>query len=118
MKRLRLSLVAAMLAFAPAAAFAHAHLSNAVPAENTTVAAPGQVSLGFTEALERSFSTIEVQDGAGKRVDDGVYRPETNPARLTIGLPKLPGGVYKVIWHATSVDTHRTEGAFTFTIAP
>ncbi len=114
----RLALVGGMVGFAPAVAFAHAHLSSAAPAENTTVAAPGQVSLGFTEALERSFSTIEVQDSAGRRVDEGAYRTEADPARLTVGLPKLPGGVYKVIWHATSVDTHRTEGSFTFTVAP
>jgi methionine-rich copper-binding protein CopC len=111
-------LVAAMLAMAPSMAFAHAHLNSASPGENATVAAPEQVSLGFTQRLEKSFSSIEVRDAGGKRVDDGTVRPQADPAHLTIALPKLPAGVYTVIWHATSVDTHRTEGIFTFTVAP
>ncbi len=118
MIRRQLLMAGVLLSLSPAAAFAHAHLSSAMPAENATVSAPTQVSLGFTEALEKRFSTIEVQDSSGKRVDDGTIRPETSPARLSVGLPKLPAGTYKVVWHATSVDTHRTEGNFTFAIAP
>ena len=111
-------LVAAMLATAPTMAFAHAHLNSASPGENATVAAPEQVSLGVTQGLEKSFSSIEVRDPSGKRVDNGTVRPETDPARLAIDLPKLAAGIYTVIWHATSVDTHRTEGSFTFTVTP
>jgi copper resistance protein C len=29
----------------------------------------------------------------------------------------LPPGTYKVTWHVVSVDTHTTEGTFTFRIA-
>jgi methionine-rich copper-binding protein CopC len=116
----RLSLAAGVAVFAaiPAVAFAHAQLSSAVPAENAAVPAPTQVLLGFTQALEKGFSTIEVVDAKGKRVDDGKPLGDTDATHLAIGLPKLPAGKYKVIWHATSVDTHRTEGSFTFTITP
>jgi hypothetical protein len=31
--------------------------------------------------------------------------------------PLMPG-VYQVHWHVISVDTHRTEGNFSFTVAP
>ncbi|MGA3399614.1 MAG: copper resistance protein CopC [Acetobacteraceae bacterium] len=37
----------------------------------------------------------------------GLFRPT-----------KLPAGQYTVIWHVTSVDTHKTEGRFTFSVAP
>jgi hypothetical protein len=37
---------------------------------------------------------------------------------MLVGLPKLGAGVYTVIWHATSVDAHKTEGRFTFTVKP
>jgi hypothetical protein len=33
---------------------------------------------------------------------------------MTIGLKAIGPGSYKVHWHALSVDTHSTEGTFTF----
>jgi len=30
----------------------------------------------------------------------------------------LPPGLYKVTWHAVSVDTHRTQGDFSFSVKP
>ena len=35
---------------------------------------------------------------------------------MHIGLKPLNAGTYKVHWHAVSVDTHTTEGDFTFTV--
>jgi len=31
-------------------------------------------------------------------------------------LPPLPAGTYRVKWHVVSVDTHRTQGDFKFTV--
>ena len=36
---------------------------------------------------------------------------------VKIAKPLAPG-VYKVTWHATSVDTHHTQGDFSFTVTP
>ena len=41
-----------------------------------------------------------------------------NDRRLVIDLPKLSAGTYTVIWHVTSVDTHKTEDSFTFHVGP
>jgi methionine-rich copper-binding protein CopC len=112
------AIAATLLVAAPTLAWAHAHLSSATPGENAVVPAPAEVALGFTQPLEKHFSSVEVQDAAGKRVDDGKADPASGPAALRTGLPSLPAGVYKVIWHATSVDTHRTEGSFSFTVKP
>jgi len=30
----------------------------------------------------------------------------------------LPPGIYTVIWHVTSIDTHKTEGRYQFTVGP
>jgi methionine-rich copper-binding protein CopC len=38
----------------------------------------------------------------------------SNPALLTVSLPELKPGKYKVVWRAVSVDTHVTTGNFTF----
>jgi methionine-rich copper-binding protein CopC len=95
------------------AARAHAFLDHASPLVGSTVpAAPHEVSLWFTQNLEPAFSTVEVTDSGGGRVDQGKAQISANTMR--IGLKPLPPGSYKVRWHALSVDTHTTEGAFTF----
>jgi methionine-rich copper-binding protein CopC len=98
---------------------AHAYLRRAVPAVGSTVpSAPAEVVCDFTEELEPSFSKLEVQDASGKRVDTGDMHLAPNDARqMIIGLSKVGPGTYTVIWHAVSVDTHRTEGRFTFNVA-
>ena len=112
------SLLAVLLALASGPAFAHAHLQSAIPPVGGTVdTAPAAITLTFSEALEPRFSTIEVKDAAGQRVDDGKPHSEAGDAkRFSIGVGKLLPGIYTVDWHATSVDTHRTEGSFHFTV--
>jgi methionine-rich copper-binding protein CopC len=116
---LRAGLALAGLAIATPAR-AHAYLRRADPAVGSTVpTAPATVKCDFTEALEPSFSKLEVQDAGGKRVDAGdMHLAPGDAKQMVIGLNKVGPGVYTVIWHAVSVDTHRTEGRFSFTVAP
>ena len=116
----RLLVVAAMLlAAAVPPAFAHALLRKAIPAVGATVhAAPTTVTLTFSEGVEPSFSTISVVDAKGARVDTGAPHNGVIKKILIVGLQPLAAGTYTVEWHATSVDTHKTEGKFTFTVAP
>ncbi len=98
-------------------ASAHAFLKTAEPAVGSTLQqAPSQVAIAFTEAVEPKFSTIAVQDGSGASVATGDVHAAGDGTRLAIGLKPLQPGTYKVIWHATAVDTHKTEGNFTFTV--
>ena len=101
------------------AALAHAFLERATPPVGSEVAAsPPELSLTFTEGVEPLFSEIEVRDANGAPVSTG--KPHValgNNRRLTLGRPKLSPGTYTVIWHVTSVDTHKTEGSYRFTIA-
>jgi methionine-rich copper-binding protein CopC len=102
-----------LIAFAPIAARAHAFLDHASPLVGSTVpAAPHEVALTFTQNLEPAFSTVQVTDSGGARVDQG--RAQVSGNTMTVGLKSLGPGSYKVHWHALSVDTHSTEGAFTF----
>ena len=111
--------VIAVLASATAA-LAHAQLARAFPPPDSTLTAtPKEVTIQFTEALEPRFSSIEVQDAAGQKFDDGSpHLAPDNDRQFSIGLKPLVPGVYKVIWHATSVDTHKTEGSYQFTVKP
>ena len=101
-------------------AHAHAQLRQAEPPVGGTVrAAPAQVELTFSEAAEPRFSTVTVTDAAGVQVDKGDLHVAGGDAKhLAVSLVALRPGTYKVVWHATSVDTHKTEGSFTFTVAP
>jgi methionine-rich copper-binding protein CopC len=121
MHRLAL-LIAALAASAamPSLASAHAFLKTATPPVGGTLqTAPTQVVIEYTEGVEPSLSTIEVQDPSGARVDTGPVRTAPgNDKQLVVGLKALQPGSYKVIWHVTSTDTHKTEGSYSFTIGP
>jgi len=100
------------------AASAHAFLHRATPAVGSTVRqAPPEVVIDFTEAVEPMFSTIAVTDRSGARVDTGRAHLDGGHGRLAVTLRPLPPGTYKVTWHATATDTHKTEGSFTFTVS-
>jgi copper resistance protein C len=97
------------------AARAHAFLDHASPLVGSTVAtAPHEVSLSFTQNLEAAFSSVEVTDGSGARVDLG--ESQISGSTMRVGLKSLSPGTYHVHWHALSVDTHKTEGSFTFQV--
>jgi hypothetical protein len=99
---------------------AHSFLDRANPRAGSTVkVAPAQVRLWFTEALEPAFSGAQVLNDAGQRVDKADSQVDPSDRRLLrVSLPPLPPGTYKVIWRVLSVDSHVTEGDFTFRVAP
>jgi methionine-rich copper-binding protein CopC len=101
-------------------AFAHALLVRADPSVGSTVAgAPPELSLRFSERVELPFTHVQVLDAKGANVATGEPRvSDKDKLAIVVGLPKLPAGTYTVVWHATSVDTHKTEGHFTFSVAP
>ncbi len=104
-----------LLGLGTGGAAAHAFLDHADPLVGSSVAsAPHEVTLWFTQNLEASFSSVEVTDVNGARVDTGKAQVSSNTMR--IGLKSLPPGTYRVRWHALSVDTHKTEGNFTFRV--
>lgn len=113
-------LLAALLACSPTVASAHARLRAAEPPVGGSVTgSPSQVEITFSEALEPRFSSIVVSDAAGKEVDRKDLHVLGGDARhVAVSLATLPPGTYHVVWHATSVDTHKTEGSYSFTVAP
>lgn len=120
--RLRALLVVALASSALGAsdALAHAFLDHARPAVGSTVhGSPPQLKLWFTQQLEPAFSTVQVLDRSGKRVDKADAKVDASDATvLQLSLPPLAPGTYRVTWRVLSVDTHVTEGDFTFDVAP
>jgi methionine-rich copper-binding protein CopC len=107
------SLLAALLA--ANAAQAHAMLDHADPRVGSTVAsAPHEVTLTFTQSLEPAFSTVTVTGPNGARVDAG--KAQVSGTTMRVGIKAGGPGTYRVRWHALSVDTHSTQGSFTFQV--
>ena len=119
MDRLMITFVLGVLALgASTVSQGHAFLDHASPPVGSSVpASPPVVTLWFTQDLEPAFSSVTVTNEAGQRVDLGKAQiPPGSPSELQIGLKPLPRGTYLVSWHVVSVDTHPTEGTFTFEV--
>ncbi len=114
-----LAAVLLLLPFGIGAANAHALLDHADPRVGNTVKNPRIVSLWFTQNLEGSFSGIDVLDANGTRMNAGNALVDNHDRKLMrVPVKVLPPGTYTVKWHVLSVDTHTTEGHFTFQVGP
>ena len=102
-----------LLAVAPSA-FGHALYERSEPASGGQLVAPGQVHVWLTEAVEPSFSKLEILNSARGRVDNGDTRAVPGePRALVVSVGELPDGTYTVSWQALSaVDGHVTRGVF------
>jgi hypothetical protein len=107
----------ALLGVVPA--FAHVMLDHTVPSVGSVVATPPrELLLWFTQDLEPAFSRVEVHDAKGSRVDSSKARVDaSNRTLVHVSLRGLSPGIYKVSWRVLSVDTHTTEGTFTFQVS-
>lgn len=110
---LQLTIIA--LLFTATSAWAHAFLDHADPKVGSTVhESPSQVTVWMTENLEPAFSKLQVFDANGTEVDRKDTKVNGNV--MTVSLPKLVAGTYRVSWQVVSVDTHRTSGKFDFSL--
>jgi methionine-rich copper-binding protein CopC len=78
---------------------------------------PTSVKIWFTEDLEGAFSKIKVSASKGQEVDKKDSKVDSaTKSLLTVSIPKLSPGTYKVEWSVVSTDTHHTTGTFTFDV--
>lgn len=109
---------AALLWSVSTLALAHAHLASSEPADKAVAVAPQALTLTFTEDIEPAFSGVTLLDGQQKAVASGkAQRDAGQPNRLTVPLqaPLRPGD-YQVRWHVLSVDGHKTQGSYRFSV--
>jgi copper transport protein len=99
--------------------YAHANLLRAVPEPNAAMQqSPARVTLWFSERIAPDFSTIQVLDAQGRRMDndDSVVDQEDATA-LVVTLQPVPHGLFTVAWKNVSmVDGHRVRGSFVFAV--
>lgn len=98
-------------------ALAHVFPKTQEPGAGTSVASPPHVQITFDGPLEQAFSSLTVTDAAGKQVNVEKAKVDSaNPAVITVALPTLPSGHYKVHWVAVAPDGHRTHGEYSFDV--
>src|SRR5258708_5424684 len=97
-----------LLALGSGTAYAHAFLDHADPRVGNTVKGPPRtVALWFTQNLESAFSSIEVLDANGARMNAGNASVDANNRkRLRVPFKVLPSPTYAGKEHVLSVDTH------------
>ena len=119
--RLLLVLVVALLA-TPAAALAHGELKSSVPASGSRLAvAPMELRLTFTEAVEMTFTRVELIGPDSQLVALGSLAYADGDARRVVVAAirgPLVAGTYTVAWQIAGADGHPVRGRFTFTVLP
>lgn len=111
-------IVAGTLALSAAGAFAHAKLESSEPkAASVLDAAPKRIHLQFNEALEQAFSKIALTGPHNAAVAlPKAAVDKDNPKAMTVALPALQAGQYRVQWSTLTHDGHKTKGEFTFKV--
>lgn len=121
MRAVLAALILAVATLATGPAYAHAHLKKADPAVGSEVSpGPAQLRLSFSEGVELAFSEVEIARADGMAVTpSGVALAAGDPNTIVVTLKaRLAAGRYTVVWHVTSVDTHKTRGHYAFAVKP
>ena len=116
-----LSALAALVAVLvwPGDASAHALLARADPPINASLReSPTRITLFMTEQLQRSHSSVQVLDSAGRRHDIGETEfSDAVPTQMSVRVLRLEPGVYTVAWETLSeVDGHTWTGSYVFSV--
>jgi methionine-rich copper-binding protein CopC len=111
-------LVGAAIALAAGSTQAHAKLESAEPRPASTLAvAPKTIRLQFDTALEPALSKIALHDAAGKAIALApAALDKSDPKAMTVPVPALGSGAYRVQWSTVTHDGHKVKGEFTFTV--
>jgi len=105
-----------LLVLAPAAVLGHAELATVTPADKSTVPAPSQIVMTFTENLDASASNIRLVDASGAVVAQGGTVDPGSPKEMTLALPSVTPGAYTIRWTSKSaLDGDVARGTTTFT---
>ena len=111
-------LVCAALLLLKSGAWASGMLDHTEPAVGSTVNSPvTEIKIWFTQNLEPGLSQMQLLDHHRKPVTQNRATVDSSdPSLLTLSVPELRPGKYKVYWKVMSVDTRMTVGNFFFTV--
>ena len=110
-------ILATALFFGGAQAQAHAKLVSADPAPDSKVGSPKNITLNFSEAIAKNFSSFKIIDGSGKEIS--LMKMDAKDGQSLTAMPNgtLPPGHYTISWTAVSTDDgHKMTGTYSFTV--
>ena len=116
MKRTGMWLACIAAGLLPLAALGHAKLLSTAPAMGAQLAAaPKQLTLQFDEAVQIGVLKLSAD---GKDIPIELDRGAAAAPKVTVPLPVLAPGTYRVQWSALTVDDgHVVKGTFSFVVA-
>jgi methionine-rich copper-binding protein CopC len=94
------------------AASAHTSLVGIDPAEGSTIAAGGAITLSFSESLLTIGAEATVTDASGAATKLAVTFPTTTSARVV--LPSMSAGNLILAWRVVASDGHPVEGTLAY----
>jgi methionine-rich copper-binding protein CopC len=111
------AVVVATLTSQAIVASAHSFPESETPSAGQKVAsAPSEVAINFDAPIEKLFAKLQVTDVDGKNEAAGAPQVSDDGRRLSVKVSALKAGDYTVKWAVVGVDTHHTEGSYTFSI--
>jgi copper resistance protein C len=100
------------------AALAHSFPEKETPSAGQQVASPpAEVVIDFDAPIEKLFAKLEVTGADGKNETVGPPRISDDGRQLSVKVGALKPGDYTVKWAVVGIDTHHTEGSYTFSVA-
>ena len=121
MKRKRICIsAAALLAIVvsnPIKGWAHSFPEEENPAAGQKLGtAPSEVTIKFDAPIEKLFAKLEVTGSDGQNLAVSAPQVSDDGIRLSVKLGPLKPGDYTVKWAVVCIDTHHTEGSYTFSV--
>ena len=97
---------------------AHSFPETEIPSAGQTVStAPAEVTINFDAPIEKLFAKLEVTGADGTNQAVGAPQISDDARRMSVKVSSLKPGDYTVKWAVVCIDTHHTEGSYTFTVA-
>jgi methionine-rich copper-binding protein CopC len=77
---------------------------------------PSAIAIKYDAPIEKLFARLQVIGSDGK--DKAIDKPQVSSDGYTLSVKvgELKPGEYKVIWGVIGIDTHHTQGSYSFTI--
>jgi copper resistance protein C len=97
---------------------AHSFPKTEQPAAGQTLStAPSEVSIKYDAPIEQLFAKLQVLDAAGNNMAVGQPLVSSDGYTLTVKVNALKPGTYTVKWSVVCIDTHHTQGSYSFKVA-
>jgi methionine-rich copper-binding protein CopC len=102
----------------PTVSSAHSFPEEESPAAGQKLASPpSEVTIKFDAPIEKLFAKLEVTGADGQNLAVGAPQVSDDGIRLSVKVGALKPGDYLVKWAVVCIDTHHTNGSYTFSVA-